>query len=101
MTRRCDPDHLPGIPAGDAVDNEGSKRAHAFGRPLCPDEVTPLWMQADLAKLETAFPAFSFAIRRSWRGFRFEAWRDSAAVGLYAVITGDSGELWRELDKAR
>ena len=28
----------------------------------------------------------------------FEAWRDPAAGGLYAVITEDACELWRELE---
>jgi hypothetical protein len=28
----------------------------------------------------------------------FEAWRDSAESGLYAVITEDARELWHELE---
>jgi len=47
------------------------------------------------------FPDYlPFTISRGWRGFRFEAWRDSAN-GLYAVITDDPRELWRELEAAQ
>jgi hypothetical protein len=76
MTRWCEPDSGREFPD----DNAGADR-----------------MRADLARLEAAFPAFSFAIRRGLRGFTFEAWRVSMAAGLYAVITADPGELWREL----
>jgi len=55
-------------------------------------------MRTELARLESAFPAFSFAIRRGRRGPRFEAWRESALGGLYAIITDDFCELWRELE---
>ena len=55
-------------------------------------------MRADLARLRAAFPAFSFNICRGWRGLMFEAWRDPAASGLYAMITRDARELWRELE---
>jgi len=54
----------------------------------------------DLARLESAFPAFSFTICRGRRGPSFEAWRDTTRSGLYAIITDDPGELWRELDMA-
>ena len=54
-------------------------------------------MTTELAGLRAAFPAFSFTVRPGWRGLMFEAWRDSGAGGLYAVITGDVGELRREL----
>jgi len=66
-----------------------------------PMGVTPSWMRADLARLESEFPAFSFTISRNWRGFRFEAWRTTAADGLYAVITDDPNELWHELEMAQ
>jgi hypothetical protein len=69
--------------------------------PVLPMGVTPLWMRAALAYLESAFPAFSFAVSRGWRGLRFEAWRDTAADGLYAVITDDPSELWHELEMAQ
>ena len=58
------------------------------------------WMRTDLAQLESAFPAFSFAICSGWHGPRFEAWRDTTRSGLYAIITDDPDELWRELDMA-
>jgi hypothetical protein len=58
----------------------------------------PLCMSAELERLRTAFPAYSFSICRGWRGLAFEAWRDVGAGGLYAVITQDAGELWRELE---
>jgi hypothetical protein len=64
------------------------------GRPGAPP-----WMRAELVRLRAAFPAFSFTIRPGWRGPMFEAWREQAEDGLYAVITRDAGELWRELDR--
>ncbi len=60
----------------------------------------PTRMRIDLARLESAFPAFSFAISSGWHGPRIEAWRDTTLSGLYAIITDDLGELWRELDMA-
>ena len=67
---------------------------------LHPKNATPTWMRTDLARLESAFPAFSFTICRGRRGPSFEAWRDTTRSGLYAIITDDPGELWRELDMA-
>ena len=61
----------------------------------------PLWMRAELVRLRAAFPAFSFTIRPGWRGPMFEAFREQAEDGLYAVITRDAGELWHELDRSR
>ncbi len=58
----------------------------------------PWPMRAELERLQAAFPAYSFGICRGWRGLAFEAWRDPGAGGLYAVITQDAGELWRELE---
>jgi hypothetical protein len=83
MTRQC------GRPAGDRAAD-----GMAAGSP--PD-VVPRWTTGDLARLELAFPGFSFAVRRGLRGLTIEAWRDAAAGGLYAVITDDPRELWREL----
>ena len=57
----------------------------------------PPSMRAELVRLRAAFPEFSFDICPGWRGLMFEAWRDPGAGGVYAVITGDAGELWREL----
>jgi hypothetical protein len=65
-----------------------------------PKEGTPTEMWTALARLESAFPAFSFAICRGWGGPRFEAWRDTARSGLYAIITDDPRELWHELRTA-
>jgi hypothetical protein len=63
--------------------------------------VAPLWMRAQLVRLQAAFPEFSFNICPGWRGLTFEAWRDDGAAGLYAVITRDVSELWRELEGGR
>lgn len=61
----------------------------------------PFPARADLEQLRAAFPDFSFGISRGWRGPVFEAWRDPAAGGLYALITEDARELWRELEACR
>ena len=63
--------------------------------------VVPMWMRAQLVRLQAAFPEFSFTIGPGWRGLTFEAWRDTGSAGLYAVITQDAAELWRELEKYR
>ena len=57
-------------------------------------------MRADLARLESAFPTFSFMISTGWDGPRIEAWRDTTPSGLYAIITDDPDELLRELNMA-
>ena len=67
-----------------------------LGRP-----VVPLWMRAQMVRLQAAFPDFSFTIGPGWRGLTFEAWRDTGSAGLYAVVTGDVAELWDELEKYR
>jgi hypothetical protein len=64
------------------------------------NDAPPARMRTDLARLESAFPAFSFAICSGWHGPRFEAWRDTTPSGLYAIITDDPHELWRELGMA-
>ena len=61
----------------------------------------PPWMRAELVRLRAAFPEFSFGICPGWRGLTFEAWRDTGTGGLYAVITRDAGELWRELEESQ
>ena len=58
-------------------------------------------MRAELVRLRAAFPEFSFNICPGWRGLTFEAWRDPGAGGVYAVITRNAAELWRELEKSR
>ena len=65
-----------------------------------PKDAAPTEMRTDLARLESAFPAFSFTICNGWGGPRIEAWRDTSLSGLYAIITDDLRELWRELDMA-
>lgn len=115
MTQRSGPDELPDVPAhdvtvhlieagkvdGGALDGAGRETTPILRSPLHPDGVTPPWMRAVLARLESAFPAFSFTISRGWGGFRFEAWRGPAPTGLYAVITDDPRELWHELETAQ
>ena len=54
-----------------------------------------------LVRLQAAFPQFSFGICPSWRGPMFEAWRDTGTGDLYAVITHDARELWRELEASQ
>ncbi len=61
----------------------------------------PPWMRAELVRLRAAFPEFSFGICPGWRGLTFEAWREPGPGGLYAVITRDAGELWRELEECQ
>ena len=56
---------------------------------------------AELVRLQAAFPEFSFGICPGWRGPVFEAWRETGTGDLYAVITADARELWRELEAGR
>jgi hypothetical protein len=67
---------------------------------LQPKGATPLQMRSDLARFESAFPAFSFMICTGWDRPRIEAWRDTTPSGLYAIITDDPDELLRELNMA-
>jgi hypothetical protein len=71
-----------------------TRRSLLFGR-----AVAPLWMLAEVVRLRTAFPEFSFGICPGWHGLRFQAWRapGPGPGGLCAVITQDAGELWHEL----
>jgi hypothetical protein len=55
-------------------------------------------MRAELVRLQAAFPEFSFGICPGWRGPVFEAWSETGSGDLYAVITADARELWRELE---
>jgi hypothetical protein len=86
--------------------NAARVRAVGIGRvparcpSLQPAWPTPVEMRADLARFESMFPAFSFMICMGWDGPRIEAWRDTTLGGLYAIITDDPGELWRELNLA-
>lgn len=119
MTGRPEADDLPDIRPGDAPSALEGRDDRMIGIEPdheCPDAVAlaiarwsvmvpmgvaPSWMLAAVARLESAFPAFSFTVGRGWRGLRFEAWRDSDTDGLYAVITDDPRELWRELAMAQ
>jgi hypothetical protein len=58
----------------------------------------PPWMWAELVRLRAACPEFSFGICPGWRGPMFEAWRETGTGDLYAIITSDARELWRELE---
>ena len=58
-------------------------------------------MRAELVRLQAAFPEFSFGICPGWRGPVFEVWRETGASDLYALITSDARELWRELEASR
>jgi hypothetical protein len=64
-------------------------------------QAAPPWMRAELVRLQAAFPEFSFGICPGWRGPMFEVWRETGTGGLYAVITSDARELWRELAASR
>ncbi|SRR5579875_704851 len=97
-----------GMPSGDRDESGRAGREH--GSPMSPELASwsnlrpvtvPPSMVAELARLRAAFPAFSISIRPGWRGLTFEAWRDPAATGLYALITQDAGELWRVLDASQ
>lgn len=88
------------LPSGGMAD---PRRASGTGPALTrllsfhPEGTMPMQMWTDLTRLECAFPDFSFAISEGRHGPRFEAWRGTTQSGLYAVITDDPCELWREL----
>ena len=119
MTQQAEADDRGDDAAGDVATRSVGKYRHdladggkaALGRAVGTDPVpqypsvrpksaTPTGMRTDLARLESAFPAFSFTICNGWGGPRIEAWRDTSLSGLYAIITDDPDELWRELDMA-
>ena len=64
-------------------------------------QAAPQWMRTELIRLQSAFPEFSFGICPGWRGPMFEVWRETGTSGLYAVITSDARELWRELEASK
>ena len=64
-------------------------------------QAAPPWMRAELVRLQAAFPEFSFGIYPGWRGPVFEVWRETGTGDLYAVITADARELWRELEASQ
>jgi hypothetical protein len=87
-------------------DAGGAGQAHWFDWGLALDtrsllrgrQTAPPWMRAELVRLQAAFPEFSFGICPGWRGPVFEAWSETGTGDLYAVITSDAQELWRELE---
>jgi hypothetical protein len=97
-----------GMSSGDR--DKTGRAGHGHGGPMPPASTSwsilqpvtvPPSMIAERDRLRAAFPAFSISIRPCWRGLTFEAWRDPAAAGLYALITQDAGELWRVLDASQ
>jgi hypothetical protein len=86
-------------------DAGGALQAHWYDWGLALDsrsllrgrQAAPPWMRAELVRLQAAFPEFSFGICQGWRGPMFETWRETGTGDLYAVITQDARELWREL----
>jgi hypothetical protein len=90
-------------------DAGGAVQAHCYDWGLALDtrsllrgrQAAPPWMRAELVRLQAAFPEFSFGICPGWRGPVFEVWRETGTGDLYAVITADAGELWRELEAGR
>jgi hypothetical protein len=64
-------------------------------------QTAPPWMRAELLRLQAAFPGFAFGICPGWRGPMFEAWREAGTGDLYAMITSDARELWRELEASQ
>jgi hypothetical protein len=87
-------------------DADGAVQAHWYDWGLALDtrsllrgrQAAPPWMRAELVRLQAAFPEFSFGICPGWRGPVFEAWSETGTGDLYAVITADARELWRELE---
>jgi hypothetical protein len=94
------------IPPARDQDAGGAGQAHWYDWGLALDsrsllrgrQAAPPWMRAELVRLQAAFPEFSFGISPGWRGPVFEAWRETGTGDLYAVITADARELWRELE---
>ena len=91
---------LPGVGKAAPVRAAGIDPVPAHPSSLQPTWATPVEIRAHLARFESMFPAFSFMICMGWDGPRIEAWRDTTLSGLYAIITDDPGELWRELNLA-
>jgi hypothetical protein len=91
-------DHSDSATAGQEPCRDGLALAT---RPALRAAGTPQSMTAHLTRLRAAFPAFSFSIQAGWQGLAFEAWREPATAGLYAVITSDASELWHELEQCK
>ena len=96
-------------PPARGQDAGGAVQAHWYDWGLALDsrsllrgrQAAPPWMRAELVRLQAAFPEFSFGICPGWRGPVFEAWRETGTGDLYAVITSDARELWRELEASQ
>ena len=96
-------------PIGRGQDAGGAGQAHWYDWGLALDsksllrgrQAAPPWMRAELVRLQAAFPEFSFGICPGWRGPVFEAWSETGTGDLYAVITADARELWRELEASQ
>jgi hypothetical protein len=90
-------------------DDDGAVQAHGYDWGLALDsrsllrgrQAAPPWMRAELVRLQAAFPEFSFGICPGWRGPMFEAWRATGTGDLYAMMTNDARELWRELEASQ
>ena len=99
-------DDTPPVTGQDAA---GAVQAHGYDWGLALDsrsllrgrQAAPPWMRAELVRLQAAFPEFSFGICPGWRGPVFEVWRETGTGDLYALITQDTQELWRELEASR
>jgi hypothetical protein len=97
------------VPRAHGEDADRAVQAHWYDWGLALDSrsllhgrrATPPWMRAELVRLRAAFPEFSFGICPGWRGPMFEAWRETGTGDLYAVITSDARELWRELQASQ
>jgi hypothetical protein len=93
------------VPPARGEDADRAVEAHWYDwgfaldtRSLLRGRQAPSWMRAELVRLRAACPEFSFGICPGWRGPMFEAWRETGTGDLYAVITADARELWRELE---
>ena len=99
-------DDTPSVGGEDAG---GAVQAHWYDWGLALDsrsllhgrQAAPPSMRAELGQLQVAFPEFSFGICPGWRGPMFEAQRETGTADLYAVITHDARELWRELEASQ
>jgi hypothetical protein len=96
-------------PSARRQDDCGAVQVYGFDWGLALDtrsllrgrQAAPPWMRAELVRLQAAFPEFSFGICPGWRGPVFEAWRETGTGDLYAVITQDARDLWRELEASQ
>jgi hypothetical protein len=69
MTQRSEADDRKDDAAADAANHD----VHKYRQDLPDEGAAPTEMRTDLARLESAFPAFSFMICNGWDGPRIEA----------------------------